>query len=106
IITTETTEYVVVEAGGLNRVITLPKGVFGYDKAFDGSTAGLVPGEKLTALQLLYAIMLPSGCDAAYALAYAYGGSRAGFLARMNAAASQLGLSKTHFSDFSGLPDP
>jgi D-alanyl-D-alanine carboxypeptidase (penicillin-binding protein 5/6) len=105
-ITKVMTAYVVIKAGGLNRVITVPKGVVAYDRAFDASTAGLVPGEKLTALQLLYAMMLPSGCDAAYALAYAYGGSRAGFLARMNAAASQLGLSKTHFSDFSGLPDP
>jgi D-alanyl-D-alanine carboxypeptidase (penicillin-binding protein 5/6) len=105
-ITKVMTAYVVIDAGSLNRVITVPAGIVGYDKTYDASTAGLVPGEKLTALQLLYAMMLPSGCDAAYALAYAYGGSRAGFLARMNAAAGKLGLSKTHFSDFSGLPDP
>ena len=105
-ITKVMTAYVVIEAGSLNRVITVPNGIVAYDKTYDASTAGLVPGEKLTALQLLYAMMLPSGCDAAYALAYAYGGSRAGFLARMNAAAGKLGLSKTHFSDFSGLPDP
>jgi serine-type D-Ala-D-Ala carboxypeptidase (penicillin-binding protein 5/6) len=105
-ITKVMTAYVVIKAGGLNRVITVPKGIVAYDKKYDASTAGLVPGEKLTALQLLYAMMLPSGCDAAYALAYAYGGGWAGFLARMNAAASQLGLSKTHFSDFSGLPNP
>ena len=105
-ITKVMTAYVVIEAGSLNRVITVPKGIVAYDKAYDASTAGLVPGEKLTALQLLYAMLLPSGADAAYTLAYAYGGSRAGFLARMNAAASKLGLSKTHFSDFSGLPDP
>ena len=105
-ITKVMTAYVVIEAGGLNRVITVPQGIVAYDKTYDASTAGLVPGEKLTALQLLYAMLLPSGADAAYSLAYAYGGSRAGFLARMNAAASKLGLSKTHFSDFSGLPDP
>ena len=105
-ITKVMTAYVVIEAGSLNRVITVPKGVVAYDKAYDASTAGLVPGEKFTALQLLYAMLLPSGADAAYSLAYAYGGSRAGFLARMNAAAGKLGLSKTHFSDFSGLPDP
>jgi len=105
-ITKVMTAYVVIEAGSLNRVITVPNGIVAYDKTYDASTAGLVPGEKLTALQLLYAMLLPSGADAAYTLAYAYGGSRAGFLARMNAAASKLGLSKTHFSDFSGLPDP
>ena len=102
------TAYVVIEAGNLNRVITVPSGIVGYDDAYGASTAGLVPGEKLTALQLLYALLLPSGCDAAYTLATAYGkgGSRSAFIAQMNATARKLGLSKTHFSDFSGLPDP
>jgi serine-type D-Ala-D-Ala carboxypeptidase (penicillin-binding protein 5/6) len=107
-ITKVMTAYVVIEAGDLNRVITVPSGIIGYDDAYGASTAGLVPGEKLTALQLLYALLLPSGCDAAYTLATAYGkgGSRSAFIAEMNATASKLGLSKTHFSDFSGLPDP
>jgi serine-type D-Ala-D-Ala carboxypeptidase (penicillin-binding protein 5/6) len=107
-ITKVMTAYVVIEAGDLNRVITVPRGIVGYDDAYDASTAGLRPGEKLTALQLLYALLLPSGCDAAYTLATAYGkgGSRSEFIAQMNAAARKLGLSKTHFSDFSGLPDP
>ena len=107
-ITKVMTAYVVIEAGDLNRVITVPSGIIGYDDAYGASTAGLVPGEKLTALQLLYALLLPSGCDAAYTLATAYGkgGSRAAFIAQMNATAKKLGLSKTHFSDFSGLPDP
>ena len=101
------TAYVVIEAGHLNQLITVPSGIIGYDRAYDASTAGLVPGEKLTALQLLYALLLPSGCDAAYTLASAYGnGHPAEFIAEMNAMARRLGLSKTHFSDFSGLPDP
>lgn len=106
-ITKVMTAYLVIEAGHLNRVITVPSGIIGYDNAFDASTAGLAPGEKLTALQLLYALLLPSGCDAAYTLATAYGnGSRSKFIADMNATARKLGLTKTHFSDFSGLPDP
>jgi len=100
------TAYVVIEAGDLNRVITVPEGVIAYDKKYDASTAGLVPGEKLTALQLLYAMMLPSGCDAAYTLATAYGPGFSAFIAKMNATAKKLGLSKTHFSDPAGLPDP
>jgi D-alanyl-D-alanine carboxypeptidase (penicillin-binding protein 5/6) len=100
------TAYMVIEAGDLNRVITVPEGIVAYDKKFDASTAGLVPGEKLTALQLLYAMMLPSGCDAAYTLATAYGPGFAAFVAKMNATAKKLGLSKTHFSDPSGLPNP
>ena len=106
-ITKVMTAYVVIEAGHLNRLITVPAGIIGYDGAYDASTAGLVPGEKLTALQLLYALLLPSGCDAAYTLATAYGhGNPAQFIAEMNAMAGRLRLSKTHFSDFSGLPDP
>ena len=100
------TAYVVIEAGDLNRVITVPKGIIAYDKKYDASTAGLVPGEKLTALQLLYAMMLPSGCDAAYTLATSYGPGFSAFVATMNATAKKLGLSKTHFSDPAGLPDP
>jgi len=102
------TAYVVLTTPGLNlkRVITVPGGIVGYDERFDASTAGLRPGEKYTTLQLLYAMMLPSGCDAAYTLASAYGPGLTGFIARMNATARKLGLAKTHFSDFSGLPDP
>lgn len=105
-ITKVMTAYVVIGDGDLNRVITVPAGIVAYDKKYGASTAGLVPGEKLTALQLLYAMMLPSGCDAAYALAAAYGPGLTAFVATMNATARKLGLSKTHFSDFSGLPDP
>jgi serine-type D-Ala-D-Ala carboxypeptidase (penicillin-binding protein 5/6) len=106
-ITKVMTAYVVITAGRLNRVITVPSGIIGYDRAYDASTAGLVPGERLTALQLLYALLLPSGCDAAYTLAAAYGGGHpAAFIAAMNATARKLGLTKTHFSDFSGLPAP
>jgi D-alanyl-D-alanine carboxypeptidase (penicillin-binding protein 5/6) len=51
-------------------------------------------------------MLLPSGCDAAYTLASAYGPGLTGFIAKMNATARKLGLAKTHFTDFSGLPDP
>jgi len=107
-ITKVMTAYVVLTTPGLNlnRVITVPYGIVGYDDEYDASTAGLEPGEKLTTRQLLYAMMLPSGCDAAYTLAEAYGPGLTGFIARMNATARKLGLDKTHFSDFSGLPDP
>ena len=107
-ITKVMTAYVVLATPGLNlnRVITVPDGIVGYDNEYDASTAGLVPGEKLTTLQLLYAMLLPSGCDAAYTLAAAYGPGLTAFIDRMNATARALGLTKTHFTDFSGLPDP
>src|SRR6202167_2169207 len=102
------TAYVVLTTPGLslNRVITVPSGIVAYDDRYDAATAGLRPGERYTTLQLLYAMLLPSGCDVSYALADAYGPGRTAFIARMNTTARTLGLAKTHFSDFSGLPDP
>ncbi len=102
------TAYVVLTTPklNLNQVITVPAGITAYDEEYDASTAGLRPGERLTTRQLLYALLLPSGCDAAYTLAAAYGPGGAGFIAKMNATAKKLGMAKTHFSDFSGLPDP
>ncbi|WP_245718148.1 D-alanyl-D-alanine carboxypeptidase family protein [Nocardia miyunensis] len=105
-ITKVMTALVVLEAGDLDRAVTVPRAIIAYDRKYDGSTAGLVPGEVLTARQLLYAMMLPSGCDAAYALAESYGPGQAAFIAEMNATAARLGLANTHFTDPSGLPAP
>ncbi len=105
-ITKVMTALVVLEAGDLDRAISVPQAIIAYDREYDGSTAGLVPGEVLTARQLLYAMMLPSGCDAAYTLAEAYGPGQAAFIAEMNATAARLGLANTHFTDPSGLPAP
>jgi len=100
------TAYVVIQAGNLDQLITVPSGITAYDKDYDASTAGLRPGEQLTARQLLYAMLLPSGCDAAYTLAAAYGPGLPAFIAKMNATAAQLGLTSTYFTDVSGLPIP
>ncbi|MDE1674152.1 MULTISPECIES: D-alanyl-D-alanine carboxypeptidase family protein [Nocardia] len=100
------TALVVINSGDLDRGITVPREIIAYCTEYDGSTAGLAPGEVLTARQLLYAMMLPSGCDAAYTLADAYGPGHDGFIARMNDTARQMGLAGTHFTDPSGLPAP
>ncbi|WP_457199220.1 D-alanyl-D-alanine carboxypeptidase family protein [Nocardia gipuzkoensis] len=100
------TALVVINSGDIDRAITVPREIIAYCTEYDGSTAGLAPGEVLTARQLLYAMMLPSGCDAAYTLADAYGPGHDGFIARMNDTARQMGLAGTHFTDPSGLPAP
>jgi D-alanyl-D-alanine carboxypeptidase (penicillin-binding protein 5/6) len=105
-ITKVMTAYLVLKAGNLNREITVPAAVTGYVRAHDASNAGLRPGDRLTAYQLLYALLLPSGADAAYALAQAYGPGLTNFIARMNAMARLLGMTRTHFSNFDGLPYP
>jgi serine-type D-Ala-D-Ala carboxypeptidase (penicillin-binding protein 5/6) len=101
------TALVVLRAGHLNQTITVPKSVVAYLKKQDQpSTAGLIPGDRLTARELLEALLLPSGCDAAYTLAQAYGPGLDAFIAEMNAEAQQMGLTSTYFSNFDGLPWP
>jgi len=105
-ITKVMTALVVIRAGHLGRRITVPSAVIGYVAAHDASSAGLRPGDTLTAGQLLEALLLPSGADAAYTLAEAYGPGRSAFIAKMNATAKLLGMTRTHFSNFDGLPYP
>jgi serine-type D-Ala-D-Ala carboxypeptidase (penicillin-binding protein 5/6) len=105
-ITKVMTALLVIRAGDLGRRITVPSAVIGYVLSHDASSAGLHPGDILTARQLLYALMLPSGADAAYTLAVAYGPDIAAFVAKMNATARALGLTRTHFTNFDGLPYP
>ena len=101
------TALVVIQAGDLNREITVPESVVAYLNSQNGpSTAGLIVGDRLTALELLEALLLPSGCDAAYALAQAYGPGTDAFIATMNTEARTLGLTGTYFSNFDGMPWP
>ena len=100
------TALIVIRAGDLNRTITIPSAVVTYVRKYDASNAGLRPGDKLTADQLLYGLLLPSGADAAYALAEAYGPGIGPFIAKMNAVAKLMGMTRTHFSNFDGLPYP
>lgn len=68
-----------------------------------GTNMGLRAGESLTVEQLLWGALLPSGNDAATALARHVGGSVSAFVDRMNARAQELGLAETHFMNPHGL---
>ena len=105
-ITKVMTALVVIRAGDLGRKITVPSAVVGYVAEHDASNAGLRPGDTLTAAQLLAGLLLPSGADAAYTLAEAYGPGLRAFIAKMNATAKLLGMTRTHFTNFDGLPWP
>ncbi|MFI0812346.1 D-alanyl-D-alanine carboxypeptidase family protein [Streptomyces echinatus] len=73
------------------------------------SSANLILGDSMSVGDLLYGLLLPSGCDAAYALADTYGtGSTTAqrtksFIAKMNGKARELGLKDTHFDSFDGV---
>lgn len=70
------------------------------------SVAGLVAGEVLTVEELLYCLLLPSGNDAALALAYYIGdGDLSVFIEMMNDKALELGCLNTNFTNPHGLHD-
>ena len=100
------TALVVLQAGDLSREIRVTRDAIRYVRRKGASSAGLIRGDVLTARQLLEAMLLPSGCDAAYLLATAYGPGRPAFIAKMNAMAQALGLASTHFTSFDGMPYP
>ena len=100
------TALLVLEGGSLGREIRVPKAAFDYAWKYGGETAALRPGDLLTAQQLLAALLLPSGADAAYTLANASGPGLDVFVARMNATAAQMGMEHTHFTSPDGLPYP
>ena len=73
---------------------------------FTGSGVGLLPlGKDVRLESLLYGLLLPSGNDAAIALAQHVAGHQAPFVALMNQAARRMGLTCTHFSTVSGILD-
>ena len=73
---------------------------------YAGSGVGLLPkGRHVTVESLLYGLLLPSGNDAAIALADYVGGTRRGFVTLMNKKARRLGLRCTHFASPSGIND-
>ena len=72
----------------------------------NGSKVGVLPlGRHVPFESMLYGLLLPSGNDAAVALAQYLAGSVRSFVARMNAEAAKLGLACTRFSSPSGYVD-
>ena len=100
------TALVVIQAGGLNREITVPSAVTAYVAKYDANAIGLIPGQELTVDELLHGMLIESAADAAYTLANAYGPGLPAFIAKMNAEAARLGLTQTHFTSPDGLPYP
>jgi D-alanyl-D-alanine carboxypeptidase len=73
---------------------------------FSGSGMGILPLHKHVPVKtLLYGLLLPSGNDAAIALAQRVAGSVDDFIKMMNARARAMNLSCTHFTTVSGVID-
>jgi serine-type D-Ala-D-Ala carboxypeptidase (penicillin-binding protein 5/6) len=100
------TALLVLESGHLGQEVQVPEAALSYAWKYGGESAGLHPGDVLTVGELLEALLLPSGADAAYTLANAYGPGMDAFVARMNATAARMGMTQTHFTSPDGLPYP
>jgi D-alanyl-D-alanine carboxypeptidase len=73
---------------------------------YAGSGVGVLPRGKRVRLEtLLNGLLLPSGNDAARALALHVGGTLAGFIELMNQRAAQMGLRCTHYTSVDGFLD-
>ncbi len=95
------TAVLAVEHYRLTDFLTVPPDIY----VVQGSKMNLVPGEEVSVENLLYGMMLPSGNDAAYTLAYYYPGGIDGFVRAMNRKASDLQLENSHFVDPAGYED-
>jgi D-alanyl-D-alanine carboxypeptidase (penicillin-binding protein 5/6) len=74
--------------------------------AYKGSAVGvLARGKRIKLETMLNGLLLPSGNDAAIALAQRMSGTVAGFVQRMNERAGDLGLACTRFSSPDGFQD-
>ncbi|MDO8269706.1 MAG: serine hydrolase [Candidatus Levybacteria bacterium] len=85
----------------LNQYLTVPFEVY----TVLGSKMNLIAGEEITVRDLLYGMMLPSGNDAAYTIAYYYPNGVKGLVDAMNKKANALQLPNTHFVDPAGYED-
>ena len=108
------------EPASVTKIMTLllvmeaiDSGALSYDDVVTGSAhaAGmggsqiwLKENEQMTVRDLLKAVCIVSGNDAAVALAEHLAGSEDAFVERMNARAQELGMNDTHFINCTGLP--
>lgn len=97
------TALVAIRHGNLSDSVTV-----GQEAVITEAGASLChisPGDELTLEQLLYGLMIPSGNDAAAAIAVHIAGSVEAFSDMMNEQAHALGATDTHFTNPHGLHD-
>lgn len=108
------------EPASVTKIMTLllvmeaiDSGALGYDDvvtasahaaSMGGSQIWLKEGEQMSVHDLLKAVCIVSGNDAAVALGEHLAGSEDAFVARMNRRARQLGMTDTCFINCTGLP--
>ena len=112
-------EHAKLEPASVTKVMTLlltmeaiDSGTIGYDDVvtvsayaagMGGSQVYLAEGEQITVEELLKAVCVASGNDAAAALAEKVAGVSDRFVEKMNQRAAELGMNDTHFANCTGL---
>lgn len=92
---------VAIENGELDNYYTVTKEVVEQT----GSSIYFEVGEKVKLIDLLYAMMLRSGNDAAYMTAISVSNSFSDFIYLMNKTAKKIGMENSLFSNPSGLDE-
>jgi len=98
------TAIVALKYGTLSDLVTVTDDVVITEAG--SSMAGIKPKDVISLEDLLYGLLIPSGNDAANAIAVHVGGSIQGFVDMMNEEAARLGATGTHFANANGLTDP
>jgi D-alanyl-D-alanine carboxypeptidase (penicillin-binding protein 5/6) len=98
------TAYAVLKSAKPTDLVKIDSEDVQYAEDGGGTTADLRPGDRIPVGELLYGLMLPSGADAAHALARTYGPGVPGFVAKMNTTARELGMNDTRYVNADGLP--
>lgn len=97
------TALLLLESGSLDEEVTVTDAAVITEPG--ATLAGIKPGDRISLRHLLYGLLLPSGNDAANAIAVHISGSVEAFVEKMNARAVELGAVGTHFVNPSGLSD-
>ncbi|MCR5272469.1 MAG: D-alanyl-D-alanine carboxypeptidase [Lachnospiraceae bacterium] len=96
------TTLLAIENSDLSEVVT-----FSQDAVYNTEGSGIARdvGEEMTMEQCLYAVMLESANECAYAVGEHVAGDITSFVNMMNERATELGCLNTHFNNSNGLPD-
>ena len=98
------TALLALENAALGETVTVSHDAV-YDIDVDSSRIWVDVGEELTMEESLYALMLPSANDLAYAIAEHVGGTMPAFAEMMTARAKELGCTNTQFLNPHGLDE-
>lgn len=96
------TALLALEKGNLNDQVTAGPTLLDQREVY-GTQIYLAQGEQMSLKDLLYAVLLNSANDAAVAVAEHIGGSLTNFVQMMNTRAAEIGMTRTHFVNPTGL---